>query len=132
MSKQLSYPFSIATNGAVATSTDPRKIWQDRVRAVINTQVGDRVMRPGFGTNTAGAVMNYGTPAQNELTQNIKTAFVTWLPSLNVNNIDVSMDDASAVLTVQVWFTLPSGEQTTASVSYDAGRVVAETENFGV
>lgn len=132
MSRQISYPFRIGPSGTIDSSTDPRKIWQDRVRSVLNTQIGDRVMRPSFGVNSLGAVMNYGTPAEGELTQNIKNAFITWLPSLDVSNIDVAMDSESAVLTVQVWFTLPSGEQTTASVSYDAGRVIAETENFGV
>jgi phage baseplate assembly protein W len=132
MSRQISYPFTIGTSGAVESTTDPRKIWQDRVRSVVNTQIGDRVMRPGFGVNTLAAVLNYGTPAAGELVQNIKNAFVTWLPLLDVTDIDVSMDDASAVLTVHVWFTLPSGEQTSTSISFDTGRVVAETQNFGV
>lgn len=132
MSRQISYPFTISTGGVVESATDPRKIWQDRVRAVVNTQVGDRVMRPGFGVNTLSAVLNYGTPAAGELTQNLKNAFVTWLPSLDVTNIDVAMDAASAVLTVQVWFTLPSGETTSTSVTFDTGKVVSETQNFGV
>lgn len=126
--KTISYPFSIDTRGKVAVSEDPRKIWQDRVRAVVNTQVGDRVMRPGFGSKTEESVMNLGTPAAGELVQNIKAAFINWLPALGVQNINTSMDSSNAVLTVDIWFTLPSGALTNTSVTFDAGRVTSETE----
>ena len=132
MTRAISYPFSIDTHGHIASTTDPRKIWQDRVRAVINTQLGDRVMRPGFGVDTEAAIMNFGTPAQTELTTNLKNAFVSQLPSLNVKEIKASMDSASAVLTVEIWFTLPDKTLTSTSVTYNAGVVTSETNPYGV
>lgn len=132
MTRAITYPFSIDTHGRVSYTQDPRKIWQDRVRAVINTQVGDRVMRPGFGVNTEAAVMNYGTPAQDELITNIKAAFTNQLPSLNVQNITAGMDDTSGALTVEIWFTLPDRTLTSTSVTYDQGTVVQETNPFEV
>lgn len=127
MTRTISYPFTIDTHGRVGSTTDPRKIWQDRVRAVVNTQVGDRVMRPGFGVNTEAAVMNYGTPAQDELTVNLKNAFSNLLPALNVQEIKTAMDSTNAVLTVEVWFTLPDRTLTSTSVTYSGGVVTSET-----
>jgi hypothetical protein len=89
-------------------------------------------MRPGFGVNTEGAVMNFGTPAQDELTVNLKAAFGTLLPDLSVQNIKASMDSTSAVLTVEVWFTLPDRTLTSTTVTYDQGTVTTETDPFEV
>jgi len=132
MTRAISYPFSIDTHGHIASTTDPRKIWQDRVRAVINTQLGDRVMRPGFGVDTETAILNYGTPAENELTVNLKNAFVSLLPSLNVQKVKATMDSASAVLTVEVWFNLPDKTLTSTTVTYSAGVVTSETNPYEV
>jgi phage baseplate assembly protein W len=130
MTRVIAYPFGIDTHGHIASTSDPRKIWQDRVRAVVNTQIGDRVMRPGFGVDTETAIMNYGTPAENELTINLKNAFVNLLPALNVKQVKASMDSTSAVLTVEVWFTLPDNTLTSTTVTYNAGVVTSETNPY--
>jgi hypothetical protein len=87
-------------------------------------------MRPGFGVDTETAIMNYGTPAENELTINLKNAFINLLPALNVKQVKASMDSTSAVLTVEVWFTLPDNTLTSTTVTYNAGVVTSETNPY--
>ena len=76
--------------------------------------------------------MSMGTPAQDEITTRIKAAFSAWLPSLNVDNIQLSMDSDSGALTVDVWFTLPDRTLTTTSVTYNNGVIVDETNPYEV
>lgn len=125
--KTIAYPFRIDSHGKVADTTDPRKVWQDRVRSVLNTQLGDRVMRPLFGLNSGASLLNMGTPAASDLTNDIRQAFTQWLPMIALNEVETELDGDSGVLLVQVWFTIPDGTLTNASVSFDAGLVFDES-----
>ena len=49
--RAISLPFSIDSYGNVASTKDQSKIWADRVRSVVGTTVGERLMRPDFGTS---------------------------------------------------------------------------------
>lgn len=49
MSMQISIPFAVRQNGAVSVETDPRIQVQQRVDAVISTEIGQRAMRAGMG-----------------------------------------------------------------------------------
>ncbi len=125
--KAISYPFTIDTHGSVAWTTDPRKVWQDRVRAVLNTAVGDRAMRPLFGLNSANTLMNLGTPAATPIQEAVQTAFSSWLPTVTLNSVETEFDNDSGVLLVQVWFTIPDGSVTSTAVSFNSGLVTDET-----
>lgn len=121
--RTISYPFRISPQGKVADTTDYTKIWVDRVRSVINTEIGDRVMRPTFGVDTTSAILNVGTPAESDLTSNIADAFTRLLPSVHLVSVTPNMDDYNQALDVEVVFTCPDMTTTSTTVTFSTGMV---------
>lgn len=124
----LSYPFRIGAHGRVADTTDTKRIWTDRVRAVVSTEVGDRVMRPTFGVDSTSAILSIGTPAQSDIPGKIADAFKTFLPTITLESINTSVDEDSHSLIVEVVFTCPDNTIASTSVTLDGGLVTSETD----
>jgi phage baseplate assembly protein W len=118
----ISFPFSIDNQGRVAVARTHRKVWIDRVRAVLSTQLGDRVMRPTFGLDSLSAVLNIGTPAEKSIEEQIRDAFLKHLPSLTLNKVSSYADTSSGTTVVDVVFTSPSGDifNSTLSIGDDS------------
>lgn len=129
--RTISFPFSIDTRGSVAMTSDPRKIWLDRVRSVISTQVGDRVMRPDFGTDTLGAVMSMDGIERAALDKAIRTAFAKYLSALTLTSVVLDADD-DGKLTVSIVYVLPTREEVSTTVEFQDGSVVSELDVTGV
>ena len=71
MSKAISLPFSFDANGSIANTDDQKKIIQDRVVLVVMTLIGERVMRPNFGTYTRRTTFENYETAMSLVTQEI-------------------------------------------------------------
>lgn len=113
----ITYPFSIDARGKVAATQSPQKVWRDRVRAVVSTQVGDRVMRPDFGLDSLSSVLNVGTPAEKTLEEQIRDAFINFLPRLTLLRAAESFDPSSGVIEVDLVFTSPDSTETTMTLA---------------
>jgi phage baseplate assembly protein W len=130
--KAMSYPFRIDSHGKVAATTDTRRIWMDRVRSLLNTEVGDRVNRPELGLDSNAAVLNMGSPAEFDFTAKITESFARLLPTLMLNSVTSDMDSSSGVLTVEVVFTCPDRQIVQTSVSFASGLLSSETTPYEV
>ena len=105
--KALSLPFSY---GKVSVSTDQSKIWADRVRSVIGTTVRERVMRPTVGTLIPFSMFNSETSAVAQIEVEIQKAFTEQLKLLNLNSVNITVDEYTNVLNVEVIYALPNNE----------------------
>lgn len=108
----IAFPFSINQSGGVSFYKDnDAAIWQDRVRYVIFTQMGERVMRPDFGSRVQDLVFenNYSTTAL--ATKIVAAAFAKWLPSLTLNNVVATPDDVNYGLNLEIDYTIPNGQR---------------------
>lgn len=47
---EMNLPFGVDPQGRIAFTTDPQQVLRNRVTTVIATQLGERVMRPSYGT----------------------------------------------------------------------------------
>lgn len=47
---EMDLPFAVDPQGRIAFTTDPRRVLRNRVISIIGTNIGERVMRPGYGT----------------------------------------------------------------------------------
>ena len=108
--RALSLPFSIDSYGNVATSSDQSKIWSDRVRSVLGTMLRERLMRPEFGTVIPYSLFNGATSAVDEVKAEVSKAFTSQLQILTLENVNVSMDEYTNVMTVEVIYALPNNE----------------------
>ena len=103
----LSLPFSVNPYGRISTTTERSKIWQDRVRSVIGTFLGERVMRPNFGADVVDAVHETSEEAVIIIETQVRQAFNTYLPTLTLTDVVTNYDESSGIMEVEVIYSLP-------------------------
>lgn len=86
-SSAISLPFSFSSSGQVSYTKDEKKIIQDRVVLAIMTQIGERVMRPNFGSDVHYANFESQGNAISIINQAVSTCFSTWFPYLELSNV---------------------------------------------
>lgn len=121
----LSYPFRLDDYGNIATTTDPTKIWADRVRSVIGTVVGERVMRPTFGSKVAFAAFATRSAMEDIVRREIERGFYLHLPLLTVLDINFDFNSVEGVVSASITYELPDKKQSTT----DVGIVVLSQNN---
>jgi phage baseplate assembly protein W len=128
----LALPFSINAYGEVTSTTDQRKIWADRVRFVIGTNLQERILNPDFGTLIPSAFMQTGDDAMNLITAEVERAFPSFLELLTLNNVDVSFDEYTGTTNVNITYGLPNGEvtNTVVAITYIGGNQISVEENL--
>ena len=113
----ISLPFTIGSTGRVMETTDQSKIWQDRVRSVIGTSVGERVMRYPYGSTLYREVFDN----QNEITEKIRgivfDAFTSNIEVLELEDVSASFDESAGLMTVIISYRLPNNELNTLTVN---------------
>ena len=116
----MTLPFTISAYGSVAQTTDQNKIWADRVRSVVGTLVGERVMRPKFGSNIPQNIFENESDKQStlaaKLEDEIDGVFAKFLPLLTLNSVQVSFDDFENVVTAEIIYSLPNEELVTTNL----------------
>lgn len=112
----ISLPFAISQYGRVAVSNTQSKIWSDRVRGVLGTVVGERVMRPRFGSKIAYQNFENEQSAQEKLKGAIHDAFANFLPALSLEKVNTSFDDQENLLSVEVVYSLPNQDTVTTNI----------------
>lgn len=120
--KSISFPFTLDPFGKTTSTTDQRKIYQDRVLTLLSTAVGERPMRPTYGTNIAAAMFENQGRVEDAINEAIRTAISTWIPELTVSNIKVIGFLDGGAVNVELNVTLPDFQE-------DQIRVVSTTLN---
>jgi len=112
----LSFPFSLNDYGNITVTSDPDKIWKDRVAVVIGTQIGERVMRPQFGTKVAFASWATRTAMEEIIRKEVGRAFQRHLPLLTLDDISFAYNDLDNIAQVEITYALPDNRQATTNV----------------
>lgn len=102
----ISLPFRIDGYGRVATTSDMYKVYADRVRSLVSTHRGERVMLPGYGANVVRGLFDTLGTVPELMDIEVSAAFSDWLPELTYKGIDLVAEDA------------PNGE-TRVAVNYE-------------
>ena len=114
--KAISYPFTFDPFGVVFTTEDQTKIYQDRILTLLSTAVGERPMRPTYGTNVAKAMFENQTDAATAIDAAIRSAIEIWIPEVNVETIKVSSFDPNGAGGVEVNVSLPDFTSTSVNI----------------
>ena len=128
----LTLPFSINPYGSVTTTTDQSKIWSDRVRFVIGTNLQERILDPEFGTLVPTAFMETSDDAQLTIETEVERAFQQQLELLTFDGVEISFDDYTGTTNVTITYGLPNGEvtNTVVAISYVSGNNQSVQENL--
>ena len=113
----LTLPFTINAYGSVTTTTEQSKIWSDRVRFVIGTNLHERILDPQFGTLVPEAFMQTSDDAESMIIAEIERAFPEQLELLTLQSVDVSFDEYTSTTNVNIIYELPNGEVTDTVVA---------------
>lgn len=112
----LSYPFRLDDYGNIAVTTSSLAIWADRVRSVIGTIVGERVMRPTFGSNLALSAWATRSSMEEIVRREVERGFYLHLPLLTVKDIEFSYNDTENIVNASITYELPDNRESTTEV----------------
>lgn len=128
----ISLPFSINSYGSVASTTEQSKIWADRVRFVIGTNLQERILDPQFGTLVPEAFMQTQEEASSLIISEVERAFPSQLELLSLQDVSVSFDEYTNTITVNIIYSLPNGEvtDTAVGVTYISENNISVQENI--
>jgi phage baseplate assembly protein W len=107
----ISLPFKVDSFGTISATVDQGKIWQDRVRSVIGTAVGERVYRPGYGCDAANKIYESEEYLMGTIEQDIRNAFQRFLPLLSLNSVEVTLEDETRTIFAEVTYATASSAQ---------------------
>ena len=113
--KAISYPFTLNVFGETTSTTDQKKIYTDRVLTLLSTSIGERPMRPTYGTNLGLAMVENQGVAEVAIPAAIRSAIATWLPELTVNEINIKNFNDGGKVEVELLLTFP--DYTTGTIS---------------
>jgi phage baseplate assembly protein W len=112
----VSLPFALDAYGNIRKTYEQSKIWADRVRSVIGTLKTERPMNTLFGTNIPAQTFSTESEAKEVITREVRNAFDKYLPLLILDTVNLTFNDATGVITLDVIYDLPNQEKLTTSV----------------
>lgn len=125
----IAMPFTIDKFGGIATTTDQRKIWGDRVRAAVGTALTQRVMRPAYGTAIPQMLFDSVDVVTETLEAEINTVFANYLSELVFEETSVRYDDKQNIISLDVRYRLPDGNEelvTLGVASLNGNQIISE------
>lgn len=131
--KAISLPFAFNESGGVAYATDERKIWQDRVVIAVMTSLGERVMRPGYGSDAKVATFESLENAAIIIKQAVGVAFSRWLKDLTLTEVISAEDSIENTLNIEIYYRYGASivDQVTVKTAIlnRSGEVILEVPN---
>ena len=115
--RQISLPFRLDGYGAVATTSDLSRIWADRVRSVIATSFGERVMRPDFGCPTPVHLFRGTESIETVMDVDHASAFADHLPQLTYRGIIREPAAENGDVSVEINYAIPGRSESLNSVN---------------
>ena len=116
METSISLPFKVTSYGSIATTTEQAKIWSDRVRAVIGTNIKERVMLPDFGTLVPEAFMQTEDDAESTIKTEVERGFTKYLDQLNLSSVNITFDEYTNTTNVVILYQLPNNEEASVTI----------------
>jgi len=104
----ISLPFRIDGYGRVTATSDPSKIWADRVRSVLMTSLGERLMRPEFGSAVSEEVFDILDEVPELTYAAVSDAFTQFLPRLRLEDVQATQqDEENGSISLEISYQLP-------------------------
>ena len=115
---ELDQPFRVDPQGRIAFTSDPKQVLRNRVRTIIGTEVGERVMRPAYGTPLQSMLFE----GDDEMTatiisSDIERALEEYEPGIVVHSVTAeSSDQLDGVVEVAVTYSAANSPLETLTI----------------
>lgn len=113
----ISMPFGFNEFGQVSTTSDPRKLWRDRILLVLLTKFNEKLMRPAFGSDLGTVLFENSATAAEIAVKTINIAFNQWLGALKLKDVTPLYNYDTGFLEITMLYSLPSGETDTVTIN---------------
>lgn len=92
------------SNGRLRYTDGPEKVRQS-IRIILDTEPGERIMRPGFGCGLRRYLMKPNTTATRALIRHdVEAALANDEPRIQVRAVEVDAGDDPALVLIQVFY----------------------------
>ena len=90
------FPVSLDASGGVAITSAEEDVRQS-IRIILGTNLGERVMRPDFGSGLRAFVFEtISTTTLTLLRTRVEDALIRWEPRISVERVDVALPNRSS------------------------------------
>lgn len=125
-------PFAFGSGGYVSTVKDnSRKAWRNKIITILSTERGSRIWYDRFGASINTLVFDNVDTATTLLKDAISEAFVRWIPEVKLAQVLYNYDSNNAVLTITVYYTLPTGEEDAVTINQSTITSSGDTTQVG-
>jgi len=112
----LKLPLSLDNSGNLVLATSQEEIWEDRVRIALGTRLGERVMRPTYGTTIGEALFDTVTTTSEVVSKEVNRVFHEQFPLLTLTSVAPVFNELSSTLTITIVYLLPNKSEVVAQV----------------
>lgn len=112
----LAVPFTVDGNGNIVTTNNQSQIWSNRVRGLIGTRLGERVMRPEYGAKIGESLFNTVGSMSDIVNREVNRVFQEYLPLLTLSDISIDHNTNTNELIVNISYQLPNTTIATTQV----------------
>jgi uncharacterized protein len=106
LGKGFAFPLRTTPRGGLAASGQDQKI-RESIQIILGTEVGERVMRPDFGSHLKSLVFAPNTLATASLAQHyVEEALTRWEPRITLEDVAVRNDGANCTLVIDIRYRL--------------------------
>jgi hypothetical protein len=95
-------PMFPTREGQLAYADGPEKVRQS-IYIILDTEPGERIMRPSFGCGLRRYLMKPNNTATRALIQrDVESALASWEPRISVSNVNVEPGEDPALILIQI------------------------------
>lgn len=105
----IAYPFILDPLGKIVKTSDPNKIYLDKIMTLLSTLIDQRPMRSTYGTDIFRSLYETGNNYQQALKEAITRAMFLFLPEVSIKELNISEIDSSGKSVVTILFGFPDG-----------------------
>lgn len=117
MNTSITYPYTVDVNGTVSKALTSTRLYLDRILTLVSTYKGQRPMLPEYGIDWSGALFENDNNARVAIPIAIREAVSTWIPEVEVTDVDIKFDPLAGLEYVTLGVSLPDNTFTTMSIN---------------
>jgi len=104
----LELPFARSSRGLFGQTETTLEQAGHNIKNLLLTAKGERVMQPDFGSDLRSLLFEQADDnIDNDIRETINEAMSTWLPYINISNVDISQDETKPnLMKVNIDFSL--------------------------
>ena len=111
-------PFDLSTYGRINKVPDnDARAWKNKILSLLSTGTNERIWYHNYGANLGSLVFETSYAAVEDARIALAEVFASWLPELELLEVNAGFDDSVGSVTISVSYKLPSGAADSVKIS---------------